>query len=102
MAKLNVSKLNGRKQPFDEVKVVTFSFSPKDREETAFMQYNLLLKPEILQAHLDTESKKGKLICVPAFDIEGVLNEFGLRVKFSSVEWISYKEYRARNASCSL
>jgi hypothetical protein len=89
-------------QPFDEVKVVAFSFSPKNREEIAFLQYNLLLKPEILQAHLDTQTHKGKLICITAFDAEKALGEAGLKVKLRSVEWILYKEYCERNTSCSV
>lgn len=86
--------------PFDEVKVVAFSFSAKNRDDAAFKQYNLLLKPEILQAHLDFESKKGKIICIPAFDAQKELTNFGINPKLHSLEWIAYKEYQKRNASC--
>lgn len=97
----SVSKADSSKQPFDEVKVVTFSFSPKTKEETAFLQYNLLLRPEVLQAHLDVDTHKGKMVCITAFDAEKVLAEFNLKIKLLAVEWLAYKEYRKRNASCS-
>ena len=89
------------KDPFDELKVVAFSFSAKNREAAAYKQYSLLLKPEILQAHLDFDSKKGKIICISAFDAQKDLADFGLRTKLAMVEWISYKEYQKRNAQCS-
>ena len=94
-------KLITNKDPFDELKVVAFSFSAKTREDAAYKQYNLLLKPEVLQAHLDFYSKKGKVICIPAFDIQKDFQEFGLKSKLSMVEWISYKEYQKRNVQCN-
>lgn len=87
--------------PFDEVKVVAFNFSAKNREDAAYKQYNLLLRPEILQAHLDFDSKKGKIICISAFDAQKELSESGLATKLHLVEWIPYKEYQKRNAVCS-
>ena len=90
------------KNPFDEVKVISFSFSSKNRDSTAFSQYNLLLKPEILQAHIDFDSKRGKLVCITAFDAEKELFASGLNPKMHSLEWISYKEYKLRNVSCGL
>ena len=88
------------KDPFAEVKVVAFSFSAKNREDAAFKQYSLLLRPEILQAHLDFDSKKGKIICIGAFDAQKDLADFGLKSKLLMVEWISYKDYQKRNAAC--
>ncbi|MEI7961037.1 MAG: hypothetical protein WCI04_01760 [archaeon] len=91
----------GNKDPFDELKIVAFNFSAKNRADAAYKQYNLLLKPEILQAHLNFDSKKGKIICIPAFDVQKDLADFGIKLKLSMVEWITYKEYQKRNAFCA-
>ena len=90
------------KDPFDEVKLVSFSFAAKNRDDTAYLQYNLLLKPEVLQAHLDFEAKRGTAVCIPAFDLAKELSELGVSPKMLLVEWIPYKEYQKRNVSCFL
>ena len=97
MAKAKSVKRSSGAEPFGEVKIVAFNFSAKNRDDTAFLQYNLLLRPEVLQAHLDFETKRGFAVCIPAFDLAKGLTELGLNSKLSLVEWIPYKEYKARN-----
>lgn len=88
--------------PFWEVKLVFFNFSTKSRGEAAFLQYNLLLKPEILQLHLDFETKKGCAVCAPSFDLTKELSDAKIEHKLILVEWLPYKEYQERNVSCSI
>jgi len=104
MAKKNQKQRNGfsKDVPFEEVKLVSFSFSLKDRNDVAYLQYKLLLKPEILQAHLDLVTQKGTIVGLPSIDIEKELSDLGIKHKFLLVEWLSYKEYRTRNSSCSI
>ncbi len=104
MAKKIQKKKRGfsKESPFEEVKLVSFSFSTKDKDETAYLQYKLLLNPEILQAHLDFASQRATAVGLPHVDFESVLSSFGLKHKFLLVEWLSYKEYRDRNSGCSI
>ncbi len=95
-------KIVSKDSPFEEVKLVSFSFSLKDREDAAFLQYKLLLRPEVLQAHLDFSSQKGTAVGLPGVDFEKELSDLGLKHKFLLVEWLSYKEYQLRNSGCSL
>jgi hypothetical protein len=95
-------KVFSKEAPFEEVKLVSFSFSTKDKDETAYLQYKLLLNPEILQAHLDFATQKATAIGLPHVDFENVLSSYGLKHKFLLVEWLSYKEYKTRNSGCSI
>jgi hypothetical protein len=90
--------------PFKDVKLYTFDFSgPKSAEDTAVMQYNLLLNADILQAHLDFETKKGHIVLVPpvagfiGFDLKKVLKDLGIKFKLESEDTISYEYLLSRN-----
>jgi len=90
--------------PFKDVKLYTFDFSgTKNAEDTAVIQYNLLLNPDILQAHLDFETKKGRVVLVPpivgflGFDLKKFLEDLGLKFKLESEDTISYEYLLSRN-----
>ncbi|MCX6803132.1 MAG: hypothetical protein NTY48_01025 [Candidatus Diapherotrites archaeon] len=94
----SVSIFSSHEFPFNEVKLSSFKFSAKDREEAAFLQYSLLLKPEILQAHLDFSSKRGWMVSITNIKPSPFLADFGMKVKMISVEWLSYADYKKRNS----
>jgi hypothetical protein len=80
------------KVPFQEVVVVSFKFSgPKNREETAETQYHLLLKEEVLQAHLEYSTGFGKMVLLPQKNPEQILKEVNLKYSIESRETISYE-----------
>jgi len=86
--------------PFEEVKVVSFSFSGvKTREDAAFIQYRLLLMPEVLQAHIDFASKRGLVARLAYPNFSTALKKLGLVPKFTSMEWIPYADFVRRNSS---
>jgi len=78
--------------PFKEVQLVDVSFTgPKDREETAFIQYNLLMKKEILQGHLEFRSGKGKFVITKDADLKKLFTQGSLKAKVDKVEVIPYE-----------
>lgn len=84
--------------PFREVKVISFSFaSPKNKEETAFLQYNLLLNESILQLHLEHNTGKGIAIVIADFDLGSELKNAGLQAHGFSEKEITYEELLSRN-----
>ena len=86
------------KKPFEEVKLAKFHFNDKlSKEEVAYAQYQLLLKQEILQAHLEYSTKIGIVIGLPFFDFSLELKNLGLEPKFKMVQWMSYNEMVAKN-----
>jgi hypothetical protein len=87
--------------PFREVKLYEFTFQgPKSAEECAFAQYRLLLNEDVLQAHLDFSTKKGKVVVVskimPIFSVKKELESLGLKCKYESEETLTYEYYLGR------
>ncbi|VVB74576.1 Uncharacterised protein [uncultured archaeon] len=92
---------NQPRAPFEEVKVLHFSFSGvKTKEDAAYIQYKLLLIPEVLQAHIDFNSKKGTIVRLPYANFSTKLRELGIEPKYKLVEWVPYSEMVKRNSSC--
>ncbi len=92
---------NQPRAPFEEVKFLHFSFSGiKTKEDVAYLQYKLLLIPEVLQAHIDFNSKKGTIIRLPYANFSTKLRELGIEPKYSLVEWVPYDEMMKRNFVC--
>ncbi len=84
--------------PFDKVLLVKFSISNiKDREDAAFIQYNLLLRDEILQGHVDFSSKKASIVVLPGKNVEEILREEGIKYWIDSKETLSYEELIENN-----
>lgn len=92
-----LSAVSAKDIPFEKVKIVSFTFSADSREETAMKQYQLLLKPQILQVHIDFPTKKGMAVCLIDFDLEAALKDAGVSGKKTSEEIVTYKEYQRRN-----
>lgn len=93
--------INQPRAPFEEVKVLHFSFSGlKTREDAAYIQYKLLLIPEVLQAHIDFASKKGIIVRLPYANFSTKLRELGIDPKYKLVEWVPYSEMLKRNSPC--
>lgn len=93
--------INQPRAPFEEVKILHFYFSGlKTREDAAYLQYKLLLIPEVLQAHIDFNSKKGTIIRLPYANFSTKLRELGVEPKYSLVEWVPYEEMVKRNSLC--
>ena len=69
----------------------------KTQDETSKKQYDLLLKKEVLQAHLEFKTKTGisifSIVCVP----EKILESIGLKFKIKSKETISYTKILREN-----
>jgi len=96
-----LENVSSQSAPYEEVKVLHFSFNGiKSREDAAYIQYKLLLIPEVLQAHIDFNSKKGTIIRLPYANFSTKLRELGIEPKYSLVEWIPYIEMMKRNSSC--
>ncbi|MFA6268869.1 MAG: hypothetical protein WCW13_05745 [archaeon] len=88
-----------KKYPFEEVKIVSFSYTNTlTKEETAFLQYQLLLNQGVLQAHLEYSTKQGILVGLITTDFSSELKKLGLEVKFNLVEWMTYKEFVEKNS----
>ena len=83
------------KVPFDNVEMLMFDFSgPKTIEQTAFIQYNLLTNPKVLQLHLEHASGRGKAIVQKGFDFESALKKLGARYWLVKKETIPYTSDR--------
>lgn len=84
--------------PLSEVKIVNFSFKgPKSRDETAFVQYNLLLNENILQLHLEHSTGKGIAVVVSDFDFCSEVKKAGLLCHSFSEKKLAYEELLAKN-----
>lgn len=80
--------------PFDKIILLKFKMGEgiNTRDEAAFLQYNLLVKKEILRCHLDFFSKKGELIFNPLdTSAKKILDEIQKQVKVFDVEEVEMK-----------
>lgn len=85
------------KIPFKEVLLVEFSFQSNSKEETSQKQYSLLLNDDIIQAHLEHETKKGIAILTLDTNPEIILKAQGIKYNILSREKISYEEVVKQN-----
>ena len=84
--------------PFEKLVLLEFSFSgTKNPEDTAFAQYNLLLNEEVLQAHLDFETKQGKIVILPEFDLPKEMKKLGIEYKLIEETILPYERLLASN-----
>jgi len=84
--------------PLHEVKIVVFEFSGgKGRDDVAFAQYNLLLSENVLQAHLEPESKQGKVVSTVSFNLPEAMQKLGLSCSVVSEKTVSYETLLSMN-----
>lgn len=87
--------------PFKTLKKLEFSIEGlKTRDDAAFLQYRLLIKPEIIRCHIEFSSQKGSLLFNPLdTDSEKILKEVPPEYKTEKTaeKEIQYKELIAAN-----
>jgi hypothetical protein len=83
--------------PYKDVLLVEFSFDSPSHQETAFKQYKFLLQDEVIQAHLEHETKKGIAILINQGNPEQILKKQDFGYKIISREIIPYEEVLEKN-----
>ncbi len=85
------------KLPFKEVLLVEFSFQSNSKEETSQKQYYLLLNDDIIQIHLEHETRRGIAILTTEINPETIFRKENLKYTIQSREKILYEEVVKHN-----
>ncbi|MBU0636066.1 hypothetical protein KKE06_03500 [Candidatus Micrarchaeota archaeon] len=87
--------------PFKTVQKLAFKIEGlKDRDDAAFLQYQLLIKPEILRCHIEFSNQQGTLVYNPLdTNAETILENLPSPFKGEKTmeKTIAYKELIATN-----
>jgi hypothetical protein len=80
------------KAPYKDVVLVEFSIdNVADEKEVAYLQYNLLLNEEVVQAHLEFLTKKGIAIFSSGTNPEAIFKKSGIKYRIEEKEIIPYE-----------